>query len=101
MNFEISFKGMDKEINDDLYETFFPDYVHMLYETAKISILDHCFMDGVWSSYCGLTAYSTGRYFSSNIKGDLDLSMTTHNDEQVTCPTCLENFMITAFMRLP
>lgn len=104
MNFEISFKGMDKELNDDLYERYFPDYVHLLMQVIdlydSLNLAHELVTMNYQMSWCGKTHYMSG-YYERVKAGDLDPDNANFNYEKTTCPSCIDRFALSSLGALP
>lgn len=103
MNFEISFEGMDREINDDLYRVHFPEYMHLYYkqeEHMRELIPGLRYESPLLMSWCGMFHYET--YFLGRLKkGKLDPVMLTTFYDKVTCPTCIDRLVFSTLGNLP
>lgn len=104
--FDISFRGMDKEVNDSLYGVHFPEYMHILYEPPEplsqaAMMVDSLIFDGpLIMSHCA-KMYWTSRYGVYNEKDKLDPATLVDDPEDATCPTCIERFVFAALRNLP
>jgi hypothetical protein len=104
--FDISFRGMDEEVNDSLYRVHFPPYTHFLYEPPEpqsqaAMMLDSLVFDGpLIMSYCG-SMYWKSIYGVFEGKDKLDPATLVDDPEDITCPTCIERFVFSTLGSLP
>lgn len=104
--FDISFRGMDKEVNDSLYRVHFPEYTHLLYtppepKSPSEVMLDAMIFDGpIIMAHCGKVSWKS-RYGVYKGKDRLDPATLVDDPEDATCPKCIEYFVFATLRDLP
>lgn len=102
----ISFRGMDKEVNDSLYRVHFPEYTHILYtppvpKSMSEAMLDALIFEGpIYMAHCGKVSWKS-RYGVYKGADKLDLATLVDDPEDATCPKCIEYFVFATLRDLP